>query len=152
MLMFPVYVTASYKWGGGQAAFSRAFLRAAGAASLFQWKFKCQKAMKKADAVKPPPSCLAFFATTVHSPSTRDRWSLPKVVPAAAFLNAHRNIGTAYTFGSDGMETIMSLGKDWWGKPCNSFTNLQWQLSNSSSQVTVDCFPLIFKKVSMQFI
>lgn len=30
----------------------------------------------------------------------------PKAVPAAALLNALRNIATAYTLGRDGMETI----------------------------------------------
>lgn len=142
MIMFLVYVTASHKWGGGQAAIAST-PHAVGAANLFKCRFKCQKAMKKADTVKPPPRCLAPYTThglfPFHQrpliiPSTDS----PKAVPAAALLNAHRNISTAYTLGNDGMEAIMGWRKDWWGNPCSSCMNLQWPLNY---QAAVPMFP-----------
>lgn len=79
-IMFLVYVTAySHRWSGGQAAIAST-LHAGGAANLFKWRLKCQKAMKNADTVKPPPRCLAFYTTAGYSPFTRDLWSSPLLI------------------------------------------------------------------------
>lgn len=88
MIVFSVCVTASHKWGGGQAAVAST-PHAGGAANWFEWRFKCQKAMKKADAVKPPPRCLAFYTTTVYSPFTRDLWSSPLLIHPKESLQLH---------------------------------------------------------------
>lgn len=87
-IVFLVYVTASHKWGGGQAVIAST-PRAGGAANLFKRRFKCQKAMKKADTVKPPPRCLAFYGTTVYSPFTRDLWSSPLLIRPKQSLQLH---------------------------------------------------------------
>lgn len=88
MIVFLVYVTASHKWSGGQGAVAIT-PHAGGTASLFKWRFKCQKAMKKADTVELPPRCLAFYTTTVYSPFTRDLWASPLLIHPKQSLQLH---------------------------------------------------------------
>lgn len=87
-IMFLVSVTASHKWGGGQAAIAST-PHAGGAANLFKWRFKCQKATEAADTVKSPPRCLAFYTTTVYSPFTRDLWPSPLLIRPKQSLQLH---------------------------------------------------------------
>lgn len=90
-------------------------------------------------------SLFPFHQRPLTIPSTDS----PKAVPAAALLNARRNILTAYTFENDGMETIMDWRKDWWGNPCSSCTNLHWPLTYQAAVPMfpwADFFPIFFFK------
>lgn len=79
-------------------------------------------------------SLFFFHQGPLFIPSTGS----PKAVPAAALLNAHRNVLTANMFGNDDMEIIMGQGKDCWGVPCSSCVNLQWPFNY---QAAVPMFP-----------